>query len=208
VSTRGTFGTRIDGVDRLAYNHFDSYPNAFGAALVREFMTALAEYGVMELADLARSVRCVNNTDIVTEEEYEQHVDWIAYKGEYDSSLDWYGFLREVQGKIISLLRAGIMASTHDFILDSLFCEWAYIFNFDDEVFEVYKGFQDAPHTNGRYADHCADRFTKERYTDGRPGGPPRYYPCALVITFPLTKIPADWVEQVEALTKEDEEVF
>jgi hypothetical protein len=43
--------------------------------------------------------------------------------------------------------------NSKDFLLDSLFCEWAYILNFDEELFEVYKGFNQSQQIDkGRYA--------------------------------------------------------
>jgi hypothetical protein len=38
------------------------------------------------------------------------------------------------------------------FPLDSLFCEWAYIVDFDQEHFEVYRGFQKELPKLGRWA--------------------------------------------------------
>ena len=42
----------------------------------------------------------------------------------------------------------------HRFLLDSLFCEFAYIINLDTNKFEVYVGFNKNPNAAGRYAKY------------------------------------------------------
>jgi hypothetical protein len=47
------------------------------------------------------------------------------------------------------------MADAHDFLLDSVFCEYAYIVNLDDMTLEFYGGFNDKKFpagVGGRYA--------------------------------------------------------
>ena len=58
------------------------------------------------------------------------------------------------------------------FLSDSLFCEWAYIINLDDEVFEVYRGFNKNPNAPGRYASKQCDSE--------------KYYGVELIETFSL----------------------
>ena len=36
MGTRGAIGFRLDGVDKVAYNHFDSYPSGLGADVLTE----------------------------------------------------------------------------------------------------------------------------------------------------------------------------
>lgn len=49
------------------------------------------------------------------------------------------------------------------FIKDSLFCEWAYFYDKDKRIFEIWKGFQKIPDPN--------NPFGQEQNEDG-------YYPC------------------------------
>lgn len=78
-----------------------------------------------------------------------------------------------------------------DFVNESLFCEWAYLIDLDTRVFEVYEGFQKAPHTQGRFASG--------------PCVKPGYYPIALTASWPLDALPteeeflAKWAEPEEA---------
>lgn len=77
------------------------------------------------------------------------------------------------------------MIDNHDFLADSLFCEWAYIVNLDDSTFEVYKGFNQNPHAMGRYA-----HLQRERGGD--------YYGVALIAAIPLDELTTDMVESLD----------
>lgn len=82
------------------------------------------------------------------------------------------------------------MTNDNEFIYDSLFCEWAYIVNLDDGVFEVYMGAQTSKHTNGRYHD---------RKSIPHAFGIAEYYPCALIATFKIDDIPNDWIATISS---------
>jgi hypothetical protein len=102
---------------------------------------------------------------------------------------DWYSFLREFQGNLDAYKGdLKYMMDDSDFILESLFCEWAYIINLDTNELEVYKGFQKEPHEN-RYSDHVYESHSGDKY-----------YPCKLVEKFPfnrLVDVVMDLVEEI-----------
>lgn len=97
------------------------------------------------------------------------------------------------------MLESGKYQDHHEFIEDSLWCEWAYIINLDDEVLEIYKGFQTRPHSNGRYARisantlvrfaiHCVKNWLR-RKLDSKAYVRGMYFPCALIIEIPFSEI-------------------
>ena len=43
------------------------------------------------------------------------------------------------------------MIDSQNFIKNSLFCEWGYIINLDDNTLEIWKGFQQKSQKNNRY---------------------------------------------------------
>lgn len=123
MGTRGLCGFRVDGQDKLMYNHSDSYPSGLGVD-VFNFVRGLKS--VKEAAAKARSIVLLEETD----ENYSKY--------------------RAMQGDLAEMLRSGVMLDGHEFALDSLFCEWAYILDFDQNVLEVYRGFVKKQGT-GRY---------------------------------------------------------
>ena len=183
MSTRGVVGFRHKRKDLLTYNHSDSYPSGLGLQVVRD-LHDLLQKGLKPL------IRQVEALTIVTEEtprpDEKERRRLQKYANGNVSTQDeyWYQTLRETQGDIKEILKSRYLLDGNNFILDSLYCEWGYIVNLDDETLEIYKGGQTKPPRHGRYAK-CP------------PSG--RYYPCALVQVF-------DWFEilnDVEAVCAE-----
>lgn len=52
----------------------------------------------------------------------------------------------------------------NNFLKDSLFCEYAYIINLDNNTFEFYVGFNKNPNAKGRYAKYKIDNLIGEKY--------------------------------------------
>ncbi|NOG70443.1 hypothetical protein HJG45_08680 [Roseicella sp. DB1501] len=168
--------------DKLLYNHFDSYPEGLGEdmiAFARKIATDVPKY--RSLAENLRMVDPDSTPDIET-------VERAAQAGLHDltvsnrSTTDWYCVLRNLQGEPEKTLEFGIATSGgNDFVADSLFCEWAYIINFDTGEIEIYKGFNTDPAAAGRYAS------LKDK------GDGVEYFGVRLLGTFPLYDIPEDW---------------
>lgn len=181
MGTRGCYGVRIDGQDKLTYNHFDSYPEGLGQDLVNQLVPVLAtKTGLARLRKAARELELVGDNP----------EDRAAIKARFgdryrdpgvDTGDSVYAYLRNLQGELTgALFDAKVMHDDRDFVRDSLFCEYAYVVNLDDKVFEIYQGVQDKPHTRGRYAGLAS--------IPRPPGASTEYYPVALVKTLPLNK--------------------
>ena len=52
----------------------------------------------------------------------------------------------------------------HLFLIDSLFCEYAYLINLDTNKFEVYVGFNKNPNAAGRYAKNTLYKNDEKIY--------------------------------------------
>jgi hypothetical protein len=189
MGTRGMIGVRINGQDKAHYKQFDCYPTAQGVELLAQLRQIHKEHGWGWLKEHAAVLRCVTTETIATPEEIETFKQYANTKVSSQQITEWYVLLRELQGELYTTLKAGVILDQHKFIVDSLFCEWAYLVNVDEMTIEIYKGFQKEPHSKGRYT-------TKEPDEE--------YYPCALVATYKLDDLPTDSVFLSEVDTNDD----
>ncbi len=149
MGTRGAYGFRFEGKDKVTYNHYDSYPDELGT----HTLSYAANTGIEKMKKLASRIVMIdsNSTPSSTLIERYKLVADIGVAGmKYE---DWYCLLRNTQGDLRHYHK-GIehMIDSHEFLTDSLFCEWAYIINLDEQQFEVYRGFNKNPNAPGRYA--------------------------------------------------------
>lgn len=107
MSTRGAVGVRIDGQDKIMYNHSDSYPAYLGQHMI-EAMRAVVTRGVQKYAKLAREFRVVSVDAVPTAEDIKKckAAGVIDRDVGRNSEEDWYCLLREAQGQIIELRHA------------------------------------------------------------------------------------------------------
>lgn len=203
MSSRGVVGVHVNGVDKLTYNHFDSYPSGLGDDLVEMirgwFKQPHQARVKSKLGMLKRKAEEVVLVSEGTTPTVEQQAAFAKFSntGVGNQSLsDWYCLLRDLQGNLQGMLDAGVMLDASEFVKDSLFCEWGYVINFDTEKFEVYKGFQEQPHDKGRFAQLPLKPKSYPEQSE--------YYPIALIAEFPLKRIPKNWIEKVDPSEEED----
>jgi hypothetical protein len=171
MGTRGTWGFRKDGMDKLTYNHFDSYPSGLGA-IIKDF---ICKYPIQELKKTCDRIILVSGEVEPTDEQIRECNNYLNLSVGKQDVKDWYCLLREAQStpeEYVSKLR--YMIANLSFIKDSLFCEWGYIINLDTEKLEIYKGFQKTPQNN-RY------HFVPKKKDD--------YANCKLVKEIPLNEV-------------------
>lgn len=125
MSTRGALGVRMNGIDKVGYNHFDSYFEGLG----NELLCFLKGKNIKKLIDIYEKIEFVGNGDV-----------WNWDKGQINQEFE----------------------DCHEFLKDSLFCEYAYIINLDTNKLEIYKGFNQHENADGRYAKECVDK--EKRY--------------------------------------------
>ena len=152
MGTRGSYGFTNGKLadDKVTYNHFDSYPDGLGAAIFNFLLGETPE----SLRDIAGSLRMVTEDDKPTDEQKQKCADakTIDTRVGNQSPDDWYCLLRKRQGDLAMHRDVGVMIDSRGFLYDSLFCEWAYVYNTETEKLEVYRGFNKDPDAAGRYA--------------------------------------------------------
>lgn len=138
MGTRGAFGVKIDGVVKVTYNQFDSYPEGKGLDFVKDLMNKSRVYKGFSFKRAARNWVDVTDT-VPTKEQIKYCESFSNFSVSRQSDTDWYCLLRELQGNILEHLhKCKWYENAAKFMNDTLFCEWAYIWNLDDNTFEVY----------------------------------------------------------------------
>lgn len=143
MSTRGLTGFRLNDKLYAMYNHFDSYPEYLGQRVL-EFCKRV------DWTDPVIKKR-VEKVNLVQEEDKPSNKKILKYAKYANLSvggthtldeLDWYSLLRGLQGVEIlnQVIRGKVkhMTDDEDFLINELFCEWAYIVNLDDYTLEVW----------------------------------------------------------------------
>lgn len=204
MSTRGSIGFRHNSQDYLTYNHCDSYPEALGVCALEFTKEIVENIGVKWARKMLDGVKVIH----ASEESEPTPEDIEALKPYTDTSLgskstsDWYCLTRRLQGDLKEMLKCGYMLVNNDFIYDSAFCEYAYIINLDDEVLEVYKGFnQGRPGEESRYI------FDQSKFAEHRMGPiEEMFFPCSIVAKFPFDNLPKDEGSFLRAITPMSED--
>jgi len=176
MGTRGAVGFRSENQDRVQYNHFDSYPSGLG----QDVLTFISKSNIDDLQKIASSIQLVNQDDVPSQSQIEDCQKWTDLTVGEGTNESWYCLLRNAQGNLKAYAEGlKYMLDAHDFLIDSLFCEYAYIINVDTKELEIYSGFNEKSRIRmGRYA--------KLQVEKGRPYD---YYGVVLIQTIPLDKI-------------------
>jgi len=188
MGTRGVLGFRKNGVDKLMYNHFDSYPDGLGKNVV-DFIKATR---INEMSAIFDRIEMIDEDTLPTAQQIEDCKKWTDTSVSTQSTNDWYCLLRKAQFGLNAYYKEGLkfMLEANDFIKDSMVCEFGYIINLDDNVLEFYVGNQDKPQRGNRYGQESING----------------YYPCKLIKSYKLVDNPVDWVGDMNKLSNIEDE--
>lgn len=117
MSTRGIYGFRKNGEDKLTYNHYDSYFSYLGENIIN----FVKETPIQELNKIYDNLILVNEDDIPTKEQW-KHLNecniekpeksvYTLVKKENDL-IDWYSALRDFQGNL-NIYKSGLKYMTN-----------------------------------------------------------------------------------------------
>jgi hypothetical protein len=149
MGTRGAFGFRIGAKDKVTYNHFDSYPEGLGLTML-EFIRSTS---ILEMTKIANGLILIDEQSKPTPEQVDECKAYMDLDVSSRSPEDWYCLLRGAQANP-DAWKQGLryMIDSQTFLHDSLFCEWAYIIDLDENTLEIYKGYNHDILAPGRYA--------------------------------------------------------
>jgi hypothetical protein len=186
MSTRGFVGFIIDDTEKITYNHYDSYPSGIGVDVLSWLRLVSATPGSYALLkEQVRELEVVTDDTPITPDHLlnlarytDTHVGSQGVGNEVVH--DWYQLLHKTQGSPADIIESGYVLDDHKFPLSGLFCEWGYLVNFDDDTFEVYRGFYNTPPATGRWAGR--EDKTTVMSTD--------YYPVHLLAKWSIYDLP------------------
>ena len=155
IGTRGVVGFVSDNKVWATYNHYDSYPTGLGAdvaTFLREsnLDTAWSEV-TRSIKEAVAALTIVDSGERPTAAQIDDLRKRGMRPGNVSTGADWYAWLRDCQGDLSAYLRAGYWPDGLSFAQDSLFCEWGYLVNLDNQTVEVFRGFNKEGRTEGRF---------------------------------------------------------
>lgn len=204
MGTRHLVAVQIDGEYKVAqYGQWDGYPDGQGITVLG-FLTAI----MADTASLELFKSNLRQTRWATEEEIEAAwVDAGAKPGAGFASMDvgerlyqkYPQLSRDTGAKVLGIVLALpaplALQNNIDFAKDSLFCEWAYVVDFDANTLDVFKGFNKGP-AEGRFAGPVSE--------GGEGPGSGGYGPITIAASWPLDHLPG-MAEFLDALDPKDE---
>lgn len=196
MGTRHLIAVVRDGKFKVAqYGQWDGYPSGQGLYILR-FLRSAQENGLDKFKQQIDKCRFVTGTELneiyapfYDAEGYmdmEQHNRFMQSEYSYlsrDTGAQILKHIANSDSESIALVDAS------DFAGDSLHCEWAYVVDLDNEIFEVYEGFNDegpVPVQNKFAYLNPTEKF-EPKYS-----GQGQYFPCKLRATYTFDHLPSD----------------
>lgn len=162
------------------YGQWDGYPEGNGLVVFSFLKKLIKSHRVNEFRDI------VNKCTYITDEKIKEYYKDLGVDVEKEKfvSMEIANEFKERHPELDRDMGASILEyllengsqelkDNRDFVNDSLFCEWAYLIDLDNEVLEIYMGFNKEPLNK-------EDRFYKEE-KEGL-----EYYPIKKIIGIPF----------------------
>lgn len=217
MGTRNLVCAVIDGDYKIAqYGQWDGYPEGQGVTVLN-FLNGIVG-SEREERFLAKLRQCRWATDKELREiekaaGIKEGEEWISTEQAEARKKIAPQLSRDTGGAVLALVdnsEGGLpLVNSIEFAGDSLFCEWAYVADFDRRVLEVYRGFNEEP--TGDDTRFPSSKFGVEdrKKTEERIAreGPSEfvsvYHPIKMLAEFPFNGLP-DAQAFVEALALSD----
>jgi hypothetical protein len=190
MGTRNLTAVMVNGKYKVAqYGQWDGYPDGQGLTALKFLRDTMNKKVFL---DKLNNVRFVN-----AEELHEMYIsmgsdpdsNWLSDEVVRKFNTKWPHFSRDNGAKILEMIQDSdgeiLLYNQIEFAGDSLFCEWAWVIDFDKGTFEGYKGFNSTKMPIGeRFSDIPYEIKDKLKGT--------QYYPIQLAATFSLDALPTN----------------
>lgn len=164
------------------YGQWDGYPEGQGITILE----TLHAYPREQIRSACENCTFLSKEELDAAYKPYSSGEWMTMdQAKAFKASEWGHLSRDTGGEILEhIVKANGLPLVNqiDFIGDGLFCEWAYVVDFDKGTFEVYRGFNQDP-------DKVADRF-KDMKSPNYEGNSGSYYPPQLAGTFQLNSLP------------------
>lgn len=181
MGTRNLTAVFMDGEYKVAqYGQWDGYPSGQGVTIL-DFLKNTQKFA---FKNKLKNVRFLSKQELI-EIDSKHGADWINI----------YPHLsRDVGGEILQAIMDGAkeLKNSISFAGESLFCEYAYVIDLDNDTFEVFEGF------NKKELDEFERFYSFKKVHDD-------YCQVRLVHKFDLDKLPTE-KEFLDILEPEDGE--
>lgn len=199
MGTRSLICVVKDGEYRVAqYCQWDGYPEGQGIRVLT----------FLKSANLEKFKEKLDKVSWITHDELEKQ--WVEAGAEPGARLvpfevtEKFGNLypensRDIGAKILQIIYEAEkplkLVNSLDFAANSLFCEWAYVVDLDNNKLEVYEGFNGEPLVKGERFYFLQDSLEEDS----------GYYPVKLVTSFDINNLPNEvgFIEIIKENCKE-----
>lgn len=199
MGTRGLIGVVADGVFKGTYNHFDSYPEELGVSIAKQVQTFRENLDLWR--DRAKELVLIGENTTPDRADKRRWAPYTDLTVSERSTADWYCLTRGAQGKLDLVLEIGQAIDSRTFVHDSLFCEYAYVVDFDKDDLICLKGFNKDKDAQAPY-DWCRVESVEPPYP-----GAELYWGCSLAGTIPLAEVTPEAVLKAFKVDAEGEPV-
>ncbi len=192
MGTRHLTMVYLDGEYKIAqYGQWDGYPDYTGVRILR-FLRDTMQREVFERnirATQALTEQQVEDIKKMFRKKHESGMTWTEYNV---FTLEYPSLSRDTGSEILEILqnsKSGVVPVYKDlnFAADSLFCEWGYVVDLDNNTFEVFRGFNKTPLDPSDRFYFLRDYERKPEYIGDNP-----YRAIKLVKSWKLDDLPSD----------------
>lgn len=182
-----TIVVKDNGYKVAQYGQWDGYPGGQGLDILR----------FLQKSDISLFKKQLNNAKFISGDAADKLIskayneanskyptDFMKREQHINDSIPT--IVRDTGSKILNIIYESTnvvkLCNSIEFATNSLFCEWAYLINIDDNTLEVYKGFnKEKLPENDRFK--YLEKNMKDTYS---------YYPIKKIKTYKLDKLPSE----------------